>query len=63
MPMNNNTKTTFLILILLQGLHSIEEYIGKLWDVFPPVKYFTSLFFRKPQNRIFNCLVFNKTFV
>ena len=44
MPMNNNTKTTFLILILLQGLHSIEEYIGKLWDVFPPAKYLTSLF-------------------
>ncbi len=38
------TKTTFLILILLQGLHSIEEYIGKLWDVFPPTKYLTSLF-------------------
>ncbi len=43
MPMIK-TKTTFLILILLQGLHSIEEYMGKLWDVFPPAKYLTSLF-------------------
>jgi len=38
------TKITFLILVLLQGLHSIEEYIGKLWDVFPLAKYLTSLF-------------------
>ena len=42
--MGNKTKITFLILVLLQGLHSVEEYIGKLWDVFPPAKYLTNLF-------------------
>lgn len=26
----------FLILVITQGLHSIEEYIGKLWENFPP---------------------------
>ena len=35
--------TAFLILIILQALHSIEEYIGKLWDVFPPAKFLTGL--------------------
>ena len=42
--MDNKTKITFLILVLLQGLHSVEEYVGKLWGVFPPAKYLTNLF-------------------
>ena len=42
--MDNKTKITFLILVLLQGLHSVEEYVGKLWEVFPPAKYLTNLF-------------------
>ena len=42
--MDNKAKITFLILVLLQGLHSVEEYVGKLWDVFPPAKYLTNLF-------------------
>ena len=42
--MDNKTKITFLVLVLLQGLHSVEEYVGKLWDVFPPAKYLTNLF-------------------
>ena len=33
----------FLLLILFQGLHSIEENIGRLWAVFPPAEYLTSL--------------------
>lgn len=33
----------FLILVLLQGLHSIEEYIGKLWEVFPTATTLTGL--------------------
>lgn len=24
-------------------MHSVEEYIGKLWEVFPPAEYFTGL--------------------
>ena len=42
--MDNKTKITFLILVLFQGLHSIEEYMGKLWEVFAPAKYLTGLF-------------------
>ena len=42
--MDNKTKITFLILVLLQGLHSVEEYVGKLWEVFSPAKYLTNLF-------------------
>ena len=42
--MNSKLKLWFLILVLVQAMHSIEEYIGKLWDVFPPAAYLTSLF-------------------
>ena len=41
--MNNRNKIIFLILILVQGLHSVEEYIGRLWEIFPPAKFLTSL--------------------
>ncbi|WP_353778003.1 HXXEE domain-containing protein [Winogradskyella sp. 3972H.M.0a.05] len=33
----------FLALVILQAIHSIEEYIGKLWDNFPPATYVCSL--------------------
>ena len=36
--MSSRIKTTFLLLVLLQGLHSIEEYIGRLWEVFLPAR-------------------------
>ena len=41
--MNNRIKVTFLILVLVQGLHSIEEYVGRLWEVFPPARFLTGL--------------------
>ena len=41
--MDRKFKLGFLVLILVQGLHSIEEYIGKLWNVFPPATLLTSL--------------------
>jgi len=41
--MNNRIKTTFLLLVLVQGLHSIEEYFGRLWEVFPPARFLTGL--------------------
>jgi len=41
--MNNRNKTIFLVLVLFQGFHSVEEYIGKLWNVFPPARFFTSI--------------------
>ena len=41
--MERRNKIVFLILVLTQGLHSIEEYIGRLWEVFPPTKLVISL--------------------
>ena len=33
----------FIVMVLVQGLHSIEEFIGKLWDSFPPARVLCSL--------------------
>jgi hypothetical protein len=41
--MDDRIKITFLILVLTQGLHSLEEYVGRLWEVFPPAKLLSSL--------------------
>ncbi len=41
--MNQRIKILFLIIVLLQGLHSCEEYIGKLWENFPPATFLCSL--------------------
>jgi hypothetical protein len=41
--MNNRISITFLILVLLQGVHSIEEYFGRLWEVLPPARFLSSL--------------------
>jgi hypothetical protein len=49
--MERRNKTVFLILVLAQGLHSIEEYIGRLWEVFPPTKYL--VLFSSGKKRIF----------
>ena len=34
---------TFCALILVQAAHSIEEYFGQLWDLFPPARVLTGL--------------------
>lgn len=41
--MTKEIKKSFLILVLFQGLHSTEEYIGALWTVFPPAEYISGL--------------------
>ncbi|WP_298904299.1 HXXEE domain-containing protein [uncultured Psychroserpens sp.] len=33
----------FLLLVCFQALHSIEEYIGKLWENFPPATWLTGV--------------------
>jgi hypothetical protein len=35
---------TFLALVCLQTLHSLEEYRGRLYDVFPPARLVSGLF-------------------
>jgi hypothetical protein len=34
---------TFGALVLAQAGHSIEEYLGHLWESFPPTRFLTSL--------------------
>ncbi len=41
--MNKPIHITFLLIALVQGLHSAEEFIGKLWDVFPPATFLSGL--------------------
>jgi Protein of unknown function with HXXEE motif len=41
--MNNRITITFLILVLTQALHSVEGYLGRLWEVLPPARLLSSL--------------------
>jgi len=41
--MNKPIRIIFLLIALVQGLHSIEEYVGKLWDVYPPATFLCGL--------------------
>ena len=43
--MDKKIKILFLLLVLTQGLHSFEEYIGKLWESFPPAKFLSNIVF------------------
>ncbi len=36
-------QATFLGLVATQAAHSIEEYIGRLYDVFPPARFVSGL--------------------
>ena len=35
--------TTFGLLVLAQAAHSIEEYVGRLWETFPPMRFLTGV--------------------
>ena len=39
----SHTSLLFLMLVLIQALHSTEEYYGKLWENLPPARYLTGL--------------------
>jgi hypothetical protein len=41
--MNRQLRLTFLLTALTQGLHSIEEFFGKLWEVYPPATFLSGL--------------------
>jgi hypothetical protein len=34
---------TFAVLVAVQALHSVEEYVGRLWAVFPLAAFITGL--------------------
>ena len=36
-------QVTFGALVLAQAAHSIEEYVGHLWESFPPTRFITGL--------------------
>jgi len=37
------TSKLFGALVLTQAAHSIEEYVGRLWESFPPAEFLTGL--------------------
>ena len=41
--MRNSIRPIFLFIVIVQGLHSVEEYFGKLWDVYPPATFVCGL--------------------
>lgn len=41
--MDNRTQLTFLALIVVQAFHSVEEYVFRLYDVFPPARLLSGL--------------------
>lgn len=36
-------QASFLLLVTIQAAHSVEEYIGRLYDVFPPARFVSGL--------------------
>lgn len=47
--MSSKVTWTFFALVMIQGLHSIEEFIGKLWENFPPARVLCSLVSDDPE--------------
>lgn len=41
--MDSQSRLAFLILVLAQAAHSVEEYIFKLYDVFVPARFVSGL--------------------
>lgn len=41
--MEKKTKTAFLLLVLVQAAHSVEEYVYRLYDVFAPAQFLSGL--------------------
>lgn len=41
--MNKRIRIAFLFLVLSQGMHSVEEYFTRLWEVFAPARIVSNL--------------------
>lgn len=48
--MYRRIRTAFLLLVILQGFHSIEEFHGRLWEVFPPARFVCRLVSSNPES-------------
>jgi hypothetical protein len=42
-------ETAFGALVLAQAAHSVEEYVGRLWESFPPARVVVGLISRDPE--------------
>ena len=51
---------TFLALVVAQAAHSVEEYLGRLYDVFPPARFVAGLI---SQDRERGFILFNVALV
>lgn len=49
MFMNNRAIFIFLLLVLTQALHSVEEYYGRLWEVFAPAIFLSNMVSSNPE--------------
>ena len=47
---------SFLALVVTQAAHSVEEYVGRLYDVFPPARFVSGLI---SQDRQLGFVIFN----
>ena len=41
--MDSRSRFAFLILVVVQAMHSVEEYVFKLYDVFGPARFVSGL--------------------
>jgi len=57
--MNSNLRAMFLLLVILQAIHSVEEFIFKLYERFPPMRFLfqNALHLAKPAFAISNALL------
>jgi hypothetical protein len=46
---NEKASTTFLLLVIAQTAHSIEEYVFRLYDVFAPARFVSGLISTDPR--------------
>ncbi len=53
-------QNTFLALVTVQALHSLEEYMGRLYEVFPPARFVSGLI---SQNLRLGFVIFNVALV
>lgn len=42
-PSVNRVVLSFVAVIAAQGAHSVEEYLGRLWESFPPARFLCGL--------------------
>jgi len=53
-------QATFVALVVAQAAHSIEEYFGRLYEVFPPARFVSGLI---SQNLRLGFIIFNVALV